>query len=263
MSEVSFDFTGRKAFVTGAGGGVGFQVASDLVSAGCAVIAFDVKSEPENFPSGPGSLAYVRGDLCDPMAVEAAMNSQGIQNLDFVVNAAGVALWYDNLEAKDGSIVDIDMTVWEKTMQVNLLGAVHVVRAAIPKMLASGGGSLVFIASVVGARSMDNLMKTGPIDAYQVSKAGVISLSRSLALTYGRRGIRSNTVCPGAIWTPMTASIYDDKNRVQAMSERTPIPRIGMPEDISYACLFLLSDGSEFVTGTDMMVDGGLMAKVC
>jgi len=263
VTDVTFDFAGRHAFVTGAGGGIGLQVASDLVRAGCHVVAFDMKPDPGDLPSGPGRLEYVQGDLGNAQQVADAIGVAAAERLDFVVNAGGIALWYDTLKAKDGSIVDIDMGVWEKTMTVNLLGSVHVARAAVPHMIEGGGGSLVFISSVVGARSMDNLMKSGPIDAYQVSKAGVISLSRTLALTYGPKNIRSNTVCPGAVWTPMTASIYEDPVRVKAMEERTPLLRIGRPADISNACLFLLSDRASFVTATDMMVDGGLMAKVC
>jgi 2-keto-3-deoxy-L-fuconate dehydrogenase len=120
----------------------------------------------------------------------------------------------------------------------------------------------VHIASVAGARAMDNVLDDGPLDAYQVSKAALISLSKSIALTYGRRGIRSNTICPGAVWTPMTDHIYQDPARIKAMESRTPIPQVGTPQNIADACLFLLSDKASFVTGTDLMVDGGLMAKL-
>jgi NAD(P)-dependent dehydrogenase (short-subunit alcohol dehydrogenase family) len=109
---------------------------------------------------------------------------------------------------------------------------------------------------------MDNVMEHGPLDAYQVSKAALISLSRGIALTYGRKGIRSNTVCPGAVWTPMTAAIYEDPARVEAMKQRTPLPQIGTAQNIADACLFLLSDRASFITGTDLMVDGGLMTKL-
>ena len=105
-------------------------------------------------------------------------------------------------------------------------------------------------------------MEGGPLDAYQVSKAGVISLSKSLAITYGPKGIRSNTICPGSVRTPMTESIYQDPARVSAMEARTPVQRIGTPEDVSSATLFLLSDQASFITGTDLVVDGGLMAKL-
>lgn len=262
MNQVKFDFSGRSAFVTGAGGGIGFQIASDLVRAGCTVTAIDVKAEPVDFPDGPGCIVYQKCDVCDSDAVASAVATAAFKHLDFAVNAAGVALWHGDPEQRDGAVPEIDMNAWDKTMQINLLGVVHVVRAAIPHMLRQASGALVHIASVIGARSMDNAMKTGPLDAYQISKAGVISLSRSLAITYGPKGIRSNTVCPGSILTPMTASIYRDATRVEGMVQRTPLHKIGKPEDVSHAALFLLSDNASFITGTDLIVDGGLMAKL-
>lgn len=251
------NFAGKKAFVTGAGGGMGFQVAHDLVAAGCMVTAVDIKPDPGGFPGGPGRIAYLQGDLRDVGFINRAVDRAASDGLDFVVNAAGVAMM-----KRDGSIVDIDLDVWDQTMQVNLLGPVHIVRRAVPHMLRGKGGVFVHVASVAGARAMDNVMEHGPLDAYQVSKAALISLSRGIALTYGRKGIRSNTVCPGAVWTPMTAAIYEDPARVEAMKQRTPLPQIGTAQNIADACLFLLSDRASFITGTDLMVDGGLMTKL-
>jgi NAD(P)-dependent dehydrogenase (short-subunit alcohol dehydrogenase family) len=254
---MSMDLKGKKAFVTGAGGGMGFQIAHDLVASGCDVTALDIKPEPGGFPDGPGHLVYIVGDQCDRETIDRAVDRAAADGLDFVVNAAGVAML-----KRDGSIVDIELDVWEKTMQVNLLGPVHIARRAVPYMLRGKGGVFVHIASVAGARAMDNVMDDGPLDAYQISKAALISLSRGLALTYGRRGIRSNTVCPGAVWTPMTDAIYQDPARVTAMKKRTPLPQIGTPQNIADACLFLLSDRANFITGTDLVVDGGLMTKL-
>jgi len=251
------EFSGKRAFVTGAGGGMGFQIAHDLIAAGCAVTAFDLKPDPGGFPGGAGRLSYIQGDLCEREAIDRAVDRAAEDGLDFVVNAAGVALL-----KQDGSIVDIELDAWERTMQVNLLAAVHIARRAVPHMLRGKGGAFVHIASVAGARSMDNVLEHGPLDAYQISKAALISLSRGLALTYGKKGIRSNTVCPGAVWTPMTAAIYADPARVTAMEQRTPLPMVGTPQHIADACLFLLSDRAAFITGTDLMVDGGLMAKL-
>jgi NAD(P)-dependent dehydrogenase (short-subunit alcohol dehydrogenase family) len=109
---------------------------------------------------------------------------------------------------------------------------------------------------------MENIIAGGPADAYQVSKAAVVSLSRSLAMQLAPWNIRSNTVCPGSVVTPMTADIYADDARVAAMQARTPIGRIGRPADVAAAVAFLLSDDASFVTGIDLPVDGGLMAKL-
>ncbi len=259
MSDTTFDFTSRRAFVTGAGGGIGHQIACELADAGCTVTGFDIQAKPEPFPPAQGEVRYVHGDVCDAGAVAHAVAEAARDGLDFVVNGAGVAFM-----TRDGSVVDVDMDVWERTLQVNLQGPVNVVRSAVPHMLrAAKGGAFVHIASVAGARSMDNVLNAGPLDAYQVSKAALISLSNGLALTYGRDGIRSNTICPGAIRTPMTDAIYEDPDRISAMENRTPLPRLGRPQDIAAACLFLLSNNASFITGIDMMVDGGLTAKLC
>ena len=257
MAKVAYDFRGRRAFVTGAGGGIGHAIACDLVRAGCEVVALDIKPDPADFPDGPGAITYLTGDLLDPVGLERLLSERLPDALDYVVNAAGVAMM-----DKDGSVVDVDLDVWERTLAINLTGAVHVVRLAVPRLIRRGGGALVHIASVAGARSMDNVLEHGPLDAYQVSKAALISLSRGLALTYGRQGIRSNTICPGAIRTPMTDAIYADESRIAAMAARTPADRVGRPEDVARSCLFLLSDDAGFVTGVDLPVDGGLMAKL-
>ena len=107
----------------------------------------------------------------------------------------------------------------------------------------------------------DNMMKDGPADAYQTSKAGLISVSRSLAISLGPDNIRSNTICPGSIATPMTDVFYQRPERVSAMENRTPLHRIGTPEEVAAAALFLLSVEARFITGIDLFIDGGLLAK--
>src|SRR5690606_24014870 len=133
----------------------------------------------------------------------ASFSSLEQTGLDFIVNAAGIIIW-----DRDGSVVDVDMGVWEKTMRVNLMGGLYVCRLGVPLMQKKGKDSIVHIASMVGLRSADNAMEDGPADCYQVSKAAVISMSRGIALAHGKNGIRSNPICPGAVWTPMTDSIY-------------------------------------------------------
>jgi len=143
--------------------------------------------------------------------------------------------------------------VWHRVLDVNLTAAMLVSRHALPLLRRSGGGAFVHLASVAGLRNADD-----PMDAYQVSKAGLISLSRALALQYGPLGIRSNTICPGAILTPMTEPLYaEDPARAERMANRTPLRRLGTVADISSACRFLLSDEAAFITGIDLVVDGG------
>ena len=251
------DFSNRQALVTGAGGGIGLAIASALAAAGCGVVAFDLKSAPDALAASEGRVRYIQGDIRDEAALESAFALCDEGGLDFIVNGAGVAMM-----GRDGSVVDVDMDVWRMTMDVNLMGAVLTSRLGVPRLLQKERSSIVHIASIVGLRSMDNAMEDSVLDAYQVSKAGIVSLSRGLALAYGPRGLRSNTVCPGAIWTPMTDHIYQNPARIAAMEARTPLKCLGRPENVADATLFLLSDAASFITGTDLVVDGGLMTKV-
>jgi NAD(P)-dependent dehydrogenase (short-subunit alcohol dehydrogenase family) len=157
----------------------------------------------------------------------------------------------------------MDMSVWSRVIEINLTASALTARHAAPLMKKTGGGAMVHIASVVGLRNMENIIEGGPLDAYQAAKAGLVALSKGLSMQLAKDWIRSNTICPGAILTPMIAPIYDaDPSRAQAMIDRTPLPRLGLPEDVANACLFLLSDKASFITGVDLVVDGGLMAKL-
>lgn len=254
------DLAGRTALVTGAGGGIGLAIAQALAAAGCTVVGFDLKTAaaPVADAAAAARLGHVQGDIRQAADIERALVAcDATGRLDFLVNAAGIALM-----GRDGSVVDIDMEVWSRTMEINLTGAVLTARLAVPRLLRQPRSGIVHIASIVGLRSMENALEDSVLDAYQVSKAGLVSLSRGLALAYGPRGLRSNTICPGAIWTPMTDHIYQDPARIAAMEARTPLKRLGRPEDIAAAALFLLSDAAGFITGTDLVVDGGLMAKL-
>lgn len=244
-------FGGRAAFVTGAGGGMGRQIAADLARAGARVFAVDVKEPPPRDPDRPdGRYTYWRFDVTQEARVADALGEAfaSAGRLDYVVNGAGVG-WFD----RDGSVAAVDRGVWDRVLDVNLTAAMLVSRHALPLVRRSGGGAFVHLASVAGLRNADD-----PMDAYQVSKAGLISLSRALALQYGPLGIRSNTICPGAILTPMIQPLYDqDPARAERMAARTPLRRLGTVADISSACRFLLSDDAAFITGVDLVVDGG------
>lgn len=251
-------FDGKIALVTGAGGGIGLAIARDLAAAGATVHAFDLKPVPAEL-AGLGGVICHQGDLCDGARTTALFAAIGERHgrLDYAVNAAGLCLF-----ERDGSVETSADDVFARTFDVNLNGAMRIVRGALPLMRKAGGGAFVHIASVVGLRNMENILGGGPADAYQLSKAALVSLSRSLAMQFAHENIRSNTVCPGAVATPMTAGIYADPARVAAMEARTPLRRVGRPEDVSAATQFLLGDGASFITGTDLVVDGGLLAKL-
>lgn len=256
--QMSKSFDGKVAVVTGAGGGIGLAIAADLLDQGAFVFAFDLKARPAELARFD-RVQFVQGDLRDAAQVRSLVEQvDGAHGkLDFAVNGAGLCFF-----ERDGSVEKVDDAIFSATIDVNLTGAIRVVRESLPLMKKAGGGAFVHIASVVGLRNMENIVDGGPADAYQISKAGLISLSRSVAMQYAREKIRSNTVCPGSIATPMTAGIYVDPKRVAAMEARTPLGIIGQPADVSAATLFLLSDAARFITGIDLPVDGGLLAKL-
>jgi NAD(P)-dependent dehydrogenase (short-subunit alcohol dehydrogenase family) len=240
-------FVGRSAVVTGAGGGAGLAIAQALRDEGCRVVGVDLKERPATYPA---DCCYLRCNVTEPGVPEAAVQRavEAFGGLDHLVNAAGVA-WFGT----DASAADIDDEIWERVLAVNLTAPMRFARAAVPALRAGRGRSMVHIASVAGLRGADE-----PMDAYQVSKAALISLSRGLAMALAGDGVRSNTVCPGAIDSPMLAGIYAaDPARRDRMRQRVPLRRMGRPDDVARACLYLLSDEASYVTAADLVVDGG------
>ncbi len=250
MTQMTADFSGRSALVTGAGGGMGLQIARDLCAAGATVTLLDVKSAPDDLPAG---ARYVEADVRDDEAVAAALRETFAvrERLDYLVNAAGV-LWL----GRDRSLVDIDLALWDEVLAINLKGAVHTARHAVPLMRETGGGAMVHISTIQCLRGDDH-----PQDAYQASKAGLVALSKSIAIQFAAEGIRSNTIFPGPTLTPMQQRWYDDPAQGEAVAAAVPLGRLGTASDIANATLFLLSDAAGFVTGTELVVDGGVLAK--
>ena len=244
------DFSGRNAFVTGAGGGMGLQIARDLIDAGAQATLFDVKPAPGDLPAG---ARYVRADLRSEEAVARALAAsfEDAGRLDYLVNAAGV-LWLD----RDRSLVDIDLGVWDDVFAINLKGAALCARHAVPLMRQSGGGAMVHVSTIQCMRGDD-----APQDAYQASKAGLIALSKSIAIQFAADGIRSNTILPGPTQTSMQQRWIDNPTLKEATIAAVPLGRVGTPRDMSNAVLFLLSDAASFITGTELIVDGGVLAK--
>lgn len=246
-------FAGKNAFVTGAGSGMGLAIANGLLAEGCHVTLFDVKPKPEGIARGPGEAHYAQGDLADESAVAKAVSAafERKKRLDYLVNAAGVLLF-----DQDKSLVEMDLSVWDKVMAVNLKSMVHTCRHAVPLMKRTGGGAMVHISSIQCLRGDDK-----PQDAYQASKAAMVALSKSLAIQFAADKIRSNVIYPGPTLTPMQQRWYDDPAKGETVAKFVPLGRLGTAEDIAHAALFLLSDKASFVTGTELVVDGGVLAR--
>ena len=246
-------FAGKTAFVTGAGGGMGLQIARDLVAEGANVAMIDVKPQPDCVPTGDGNFIYITCDLADDGAVKAAVAQtvEAFGGIDYLANVAGV-LWFD----RDKSALDMDLDVWDTVFRINLKSMVHTTRHIVPHMKAAGGGAMVHFSTIQCVRGDD-----APQDAYQASKAGVIALSKSLAIQLGKSGIRSNVILPGPVHSPMQARWDDNEAAIDGLGQVVPLGRIGQAADMANACLFLLSDKAGFITGTELVVDGGLLAR--
>ena len=245
-------FSGKNAFVTGAGGGMGLAIARGLLDEGCAVTGFDLKARPESFDAPAGQALFVQGDLTDDPKVGRAVDETFARHgrLDYLVNTAGVLLF-----GEDKSAAEIDLALWDRVMSVNLKSVVHACRHAIPRLRETGGGAMVHIATIQCLRG-----DAAPQDAYQASKAGVAALSKSLAVQLAGSGIRSNVIHPGPTLSPMQQRWYDDPEAAADVAGQVPLGRLGTPQDIAHASLFLLSDEASYITGTELIVDGGLMA---
>ena len=247
------DFAGKAAFVTGAGGGMGFRIASDLINAGARVLMFDIKPKPDETPGSAEQSLYVQADLTDEPAVAAAVEEAVslFGGIDYLANVAG-ALWFD----RDKSALEMDLDVWDQVMTINLKSMVHTARNIVPHMRKRGGGAMVHFSSTQCLRG-----DAAPQDAYQAAKAGVVALSKSLAIQLAGDGIRSNVIYPGPSESPMQDRWQANPDARVDTANAIPLGRVGTVEDMSNACLFLLSDKASFITGTELLVDGGLLAK--
>jgi NAD(P)-dependent dehydrogenase (short-subunit alcohol dehydrogenase family) len=251
MSLPVYDFHGRAAVVTGAGGGMGEAIALGLAEAGAQVTAIDVKPYPLSLKRR--SVTYAEGDVRDRAFVEETIKGahKRAGRLDYLANVAGV-LWF----GRDKSLLEMDLATWDEVMDINLKSMVLTSRAAAPLMRESGGGAMVHVSTIQWMRG-----DLKPQDAYQASKAAVSAVSRSLAMQLAGDGIRSNTICPGPTMTPMQARWDTDEASRKAVADYVPLRRIGTPGDMAQACLFLLSDAASFITGIDLIVDGGLLLR--
>ena len=231
---------------------MGWEVARSLLAEGANVTLVDVKA-PDAASLAPttGTARIATGSVADWDFVSRTIadTCEASGRIDYLVNAAGV-LWFD----RDCSVADIDLDVWDEVMAINLKGAAQMAKAAVPAMRESGGAMVHF--STIQALRGD----AKPQDAYQASKAGLIALSKSIAVQFAGDGIRSNCILPGPTRSPMQDRWRDNPAGEAATAEAVPLGRVGTVTDMADACLFLLSEKASFITGTELIVDGGLTA---
>ena len=247
---------GKVALITGAGNGMG-QVASVLFAQeGARIIVADFSPEGgaetvAAVEAVGGEAAFVKVDVARSDQVEAmiAFTMERFGALNVLYNNAGI------FPADDGGATETPEPTWDRVMDVNLKGVWLGCKYGIPAMLASGGGSIVNVASFVALMGA----ATAQI-AYTASKGGVLAMTREIAVEYGRRNIRANSLCPGPIGTPMLEALMSDPERKARRMVHIPMGRLGRAEELAMAALFLSSDESSFMTGAQLVVDGGITA---
>lgn len=243
------------AIVSGASSGIGESAALRFAEEGARVVAADVDVEGgeatvEEIEGMGGEATFVETDVSDwddvQAMVETAVDSYG--GLDFAFNNAGI-------EGASEPASEQPMDNWETVIDVNLKGVFMAMKAELPAMLESGGGSIVNTASIAGVVGFPEL------SPYVASKHGVLGLTKTAALEYSEEGVRVNAICPGVIDTPMVERASEDSEAVEGAIAATPIGRLGEPEEIGDVAVWLCSEDASFVTGEAMVVDGGYTSQ--
>ncbi|MGH9173209.1 MAG: glucose 1-dehydrogenase [Vicinamibacterales bacterium] len=245
---------GRVALVTGAASGIGRAAALALADAGARVVVSDIAAEGGQETANlvrqaTGQATFVQADVAseaDIVAlVEAAVAAYG--RLDCAVNNAGI-------EGRLAPAGDLSLADWQRVIDINLTGVFLCQREEIRQMLGQGGGTIVNIASVYGLRG------SASSPAYTASKHAVVGLTRSAAAAYAAQHIRVNAICPGFIRTAMIERVLElNPDAEEGIIARHPIGRLGTPEEVAAAVVWLCSDAASFVTGHTLAVDGGFL----
>lgn len=253
----SESLVGKTAIVTGGATGIGKAIGERLAGAGASIVIADIDTERgsrtvEAMRQEGGSAAFVQTDITDESEVTELFDVvvDRHDSLDVLVNNAGGSGGDDRLHR-------LSSETWDRIVRLNLSGAFLCAQQAIEPMIASDGGSMVHISSVNGVTGIG-------LPAYSAAKAGLHAVSRIIATQYGSHGIRSNVVCPATIDTASSRGRRDEwEDSVHtALVDQYPLGRFGTPEEVADAVLFLASEESSFVTGTELRVDGGFTAGV-
>ena len=249
---MKLNFKGKTAVVTGASGGMGLETVDKLCLSGMKVLMLDIKEPPKKYLKNK-KIFFEKVDVTNLTNLKIAIENfyKKSKSIDYLINTTGV-LWFD----KDISVTNINFDTWEKVFEINLKSMAYLAKLIIPKMKKKKFGVMVHISSVDALSGDDK-----PQDAYGASKAAMIRLSKSLAVQFAKHNIRSNTILPGTVDTPMQDRWKKNPLAKKQLSKNIPLQRIGRPKDIANTILFLLSDEGSYITGTEIIVDGGITAK--
>jgi len=249
------DFKGKVALVTGASSGIGRATALAFAREGAYVVVGDVLTEGgaetvRMIENGRRGL-FVRCDVSNEADVKNLLSKtiETFGRLDFAFNNAGI-------EGKQASTADCSVENWDRVIAINLKGVWLCMRNEIPQMVKQGSGAIVNCSSIAG------LVGFQGIPAYVASKHGVVGLTQTAALEYAKTGVRVNAVCPGVIQTPMINRFVHGEAQIRRqLVEGEPVGRVGKPEEVSEAVLWLCSSSASFVTGQAVAIDGGWVAQ--
>ena len=255
MIDAAFTLEKKTAIVVGAANGIGRATALAFAAAGAHVACADVedggaKTTVAEIEKGGAAALPVHLDVTDGASCRAAVAStvQRFGGLDVLLYGAADS-------DKQATVLEMDEAAWDRVLRVNLTGAFLMVKAVIPAMIARGGGSVILIASQLGRVGSPGR------PAYCATKGALIQLAKVLAIDHAAQGIRANTLSPGAIETRRMLRRYKDMDDARKdMAPKHLLNRLGKPEEIARAAVYLASDASAFMTGSDLLIDGGYTA---
>ena len=247
---------GKVALITGAGSGIGRESAVLFASEGAAIVVVDLddKGGEETVAAvkaSGGRAIYVHADVAKPddCARMVASAEDAFAKLNILFNNAGI------MHGRDDDAVSTDEAVWDLTMAVNAKSVFLGCKYGIPALRRAGGGSIINTASFVAVMGAAT-----PQISYTASKGAVLALTRELAVVHARENIRVNALCPGPLRTELLMKFLDTEEKRRRRLVHIPMGRFGLAQEIAQAALFLASDASSFITGTDFLVDGGITA---
>ena len=250
---MKLSFKGKTAIVTGASGGMGLEVSKKLSENNIHVLMLDLQSPSRVFLLKNKNCHFKKVDVTNFKKMKKFIDDfyKKQKSIDYLINTTGV-LWFN----KDVSAVDINSDIWDQVFKINLKSMMYLSKIIVPLMKKNKFGSMIHISSIDALSGDDK-----PQDAYGASKAAMIRLSKSFAVQFASYNIRSNVILPGPIETGMQIRWKKNPKTKKKLEKFIPLNRVGRPQDISNASIFLLSDQADYITGTEIIVDGGLTSK--